>query len=225
MATSARSRRPDGSGLSRTFLRNTICDVNRRGRRLKGVLFGSCKFGDARNLIEVLRPSKVRGQTVKNRLVWAAGYGEEIDYTRSSLFDIYFYDLLFRSANGGDEITRLETTVEPPEPGVAGAGRQPLALDHRPAPERQVPQHHPRRESTRTEADGMATFTGFGPKALPFFEALKFHQDRAWFEENRGLYESDVLAPMVALIDDLTASLRQAARSRSAATASARSSA
>jgi uncharacterized protein (TIGR02453 family) len=50
----------------------------------------------------------------------------------------------------------------------------------------------------------MAGFTGFGPKALPFFEALKFHQSRAWFEENRGLYESDVLAPMVALIDDLT---------------------
>ena len=91
------------------------------------MLFGSCKFGDARNLIEVLRPSKVRGQTVKNRLIWAAGYSEEIDYTRSSLFDIYFYDLLFRSANGGDEITRLETTVESPEPGVAGAGRQPVA--------------------------------------------------------------------------------------------------
>jgi uncharacterized protein (TIGR02453 family) len=51
----------------------------------------------------------------------------------------------------------------------------------------------------------MAGFTGFGPKALPFFEALKFHQSRTWFEENRGLYEADVLAPMVALIDDLTA--------------------
>lgn len=50
----------------------------------------------------------------------------------------------------------------------------------------------------------MGSFTGFGPKALPFFEALKFHQDRTWFEENRGLYEADVLAPMVALIDDLT---------------------
>lgn len=48
------------------------------------------------------------------------------------------------------------------------------------------------------------TFTGFGAKALPFFEALKFHQSREWFEENRSLYESDVLAPMVALIDDLT---------------------
>lgn len=103
---------PDGSCLSRTFLRNTICEVNRRRRRLKGVLFGSCKFGDAENLIEILRPSKMRGDTVKNRLLWAGGYAREIDYTRSSLFDIYFFDLLFRSNGGGDEITRLETTVE-----------------------------------------------------------------------------------------------------------------
>lgn len=50
----------------------------------------------------------------------------------------------------------------------------------------------------------MAGFTGFGPKALPFFEALKFHQNREWFEENRRLYDEDVLAPMVALLDDLT---------------------
>ncbi len=51
----------------------------------------------------------------------------------------------------------------------------------------------------------MAEFTGFGPKALAFFEALKFHQSKAWFDENRALYESDVLGPMVALVDDLTA--------------------
>ena len=51
----------------------------------------------------------------------------------------------------------------------------------------------------------MTGFTGFGPKALPFFAALKFHQSREWFEENRALYEGDVLAPMVALIGDLTA--------------------
>jgi hypothetical protein len=102
---------PDGSGLSRTFLRNTICEVNRRRRRLKGVLFGSCKFGDALNLIELLRPSKVRGETMHNRLVWAGGYGQEIDYTRSSLFDIYFYDLFLRT-NGSDEVARVESTVD-----------------------------------------------------------------------------------------------------------------
>ena len=51
----------------------------------------------------------------------------------------------------------------------------------------------------------MTQFTGFGPKALAFFKALKFHQNKAWFDENRALYQSDVLEPMVALLDDLTA--------------------
>lgn len=51
----------------------------------------------------------------------------------------------------------------------------------------------------------MGGFAGFGPKALAFFTALKFHQDKAWFEENRSLYQSDVLDPMVALLEDLTA--------------------
>ncbi len=102
---------PDGSGLSRTFLRNTFCEANRRRRKLKGVLFGSCKFGDAHNLVEVMRPAKIRGEEISNRLIWAGGYGQEIDYTRSSLFDIYFYDLFFRT-NGGDEIVRVQKTLE-----------------------------------------------------------------------------------------------------------------
>jgi uncharacterized protein (TIGR02453 family) len=51
----------------------------------------------------------------------------------------------------------------------------------------------------------MADFKGFGPKALAFFTALKFHQDKAWFEENRALYQSDVVEPMTALLDELTA--------------------
>ena len=40
------------------------------------------------------------------------------------------------------------------------------------------------------------SFTGFGDKALPFFRALDFHQDRAWFQENRDLYEAHVLGPL-----------------------------
>ena len=51
----------------------------------------------------------------------------------------------------------------------------------------------------------MAEFRGFGPKALSFFKALKFHQSKAWFDENRSLYERDVLEPMTALLGDLTA--------------------
>jgi uncharacterized protein (TIGR02453 family) len=55
--------------------------------------------------------------------------------------------------------------------------------------------------STRPPAGG---FGGFGPQALGFFKALSFHQSKAWFEENRALYESDVKAPFQALLADLT---------------------
>jgi hypothetical protein len=103
----------DGSGLSRTFLRNTICEASRRKAPLKGILFGSCKFGDEHNLIELLRPAKIKGEEIRNRLVWAGGYGEEIDYTKSSLFDIYFFDLFYRThMNGGGEVERVEKTLE-----------------------------------------------------------------------------------------------------------------
>ena len=113
---------PNGSGLSRTFLRNTLVEANRKRRRLKGVLFGSCKFGDEYNLIELLRPARMAGEEVENKLVWVGGYGEEIDYTRSSLFDITFYDLFFRT-NGGDEIRRLEKTMEGLEKAMPGLAK------------------------------------------------------------------------------------------------------
>jgi uncharacterized protein (TIGR02453 family) len=51
----------------------------------------------------------------------------------------------------------------------------------------------------------MGAFKGFGPKALPFFKGIAFHQNKAWFDENRTLYETDALQPMVALLEDLTA--------------------
>jgi uncharacterized protein (TIGR02453 family) len=51
----------------------------------------------------------------------------------------------------------------------------------------------------------MGEFRGFGKDALGFFRALKFHQDKAWFEENRSIYEDQVVAPMVALLNDLGA--------------------
>jgi uncharacterized protein (TIGR02453 family) len=48
-------------------------------------------------------------------------------------------------------------------------------------------------------------FKGFGKDALSFFRALKFHQDRAWFEENRAIYQEQVVEPLIALLDDLSA--------------------
>jgi uncharacterized protein (TIGR02453 family) len=54
------------------------------------------------------------------------------------------------------------------------------------------------------------TFAGFGPKALPFFKALKFHQSREWFEANRETYESAVKGPMGDLVEDVAERLIQA---------------
>lgn len=56
----------------------------------------------------------------------------------------------------------------------------------------------------------MTGFRGFGPQALAYFKALAFHQNKTWFDENRSLYESDVIEPMTALLDDLTARFAKA---------------
>ncbi|MGO9743427.1 MAG: TIGR02453 family protein [Roseiarcus sp.] len=53
-------------------------------------------------------------------------------------------------------------------------------------------------------------FNGFGPQALPFLEALAFHQTREWFEANRGVYESDLKGPMGDLVEDLSAAFARA---------------
>jgi uncharacterized protein (TIGR02453 family) len=53
-------------------------------------------------------------------------------------------------------------------------------------------------------------FQGFGPKALPFFKALAFHQSREWFEANRDTYESAVRAPLGELVDDIAERLARA---------------
>ncbi len=203
---------PDGTWLSRTFLRNTFVEVNRQRRRLKGVLFGSCKFGDEANLVELLRPAKIRGEEIDSRLIWAGGYGMEIDYTRSSLFDIAFFDIFFRT-NGGDEIKRLERTIEQLDkamPGVAKNLTLRVVARVRKGPLSRYHQRRFDRRLTLTRGRAMAAFKGFGAKALPFFKALKFHQSKAWFDENRELYDRDVVEPMIALLDDLTARFAKA---------------
>jgi len=53
------------------------------------------------------------------------------------------------------------------------------------------------------------TFTGLGPQALPFFKALGIHQTKAWFEENRAIYENEIKSPLGDLVEDLSAELRK----------------
>lgn len=53
------------------------------------------------------------------------------------------------------------------------------------------------------------TFKGLGPQTLPFFKALGFHQTKAWFEENRAIYDTQVKAPLGDLVEDLSAELQR----------------
>ena len=50
----------------------------------------------------------------------------------------------------------------------------------------------------------MTKFNGFGKQALPFLKALDFHQNREWFKENKGLYESELETPRGDLVEALT---------------------
>jgi uncharacterized protein (TIGR02453 family) len=47
----------------------------------------------------------------------------------------------------------------------------------------------------------------FNPEALTFLRGLKHHNDRTWFEERKAIFESEVKAPMLALIEEVNAGL------------------
>jgi uncharacterized protein (TIGR02453 family) len=49
-----------------------------------------------------------------------------------------------------------------------------------------------------------APFAGFGAGALPFFANLAANQNREWFAANKHVYETEIRAPLAALVDDLS---------------------
>ncbi len=59
------------------------------------------------------------------------------------------------------------------------------------------------------DPDHRAPFTGFAPSAFAFLRDLAAHQDKAWFQEHRHIYDSDVHAPMVSLISELVAAFKR----------------
>jgi uncharacterized protein (TIGR02453 family) len=48
-------------------------------------------------------------------------------------------------------------------------------------------------------------FTGFGEHAIDFYDGLGADNSKAYWTDNRAVYESDVRIPMQALLDDLVA--------------------
>lgn len=53
----------------------------------------------------------------------------------------------------------------------------------------------------------MITFQGFSPQALAFFEELAANNTKAWFDANRGGFETQLLDPLKQLVADLGESM------------------
>ena len=54
-------------------------------------------------------------------------------------------------------------------------------------------------------------FSGFSKKTVDFFKSLARHNDRAWFESHRDIYEAEVMAPSRAFIVAMGTRLREIA--------------
>jgi uncharacterized protein (TIGR02453 family) len=53
-------------------------------------------------------------------------------------------------------------------------------------------------------------FRGFSPAALKFLRDLAKHNERAWFQPRKELFERELLAPLEAMIEDADAAMRKA---------------
>lgn len=59
----------------------------------------------------------------------------------------------------------------------------------------------------------MSAFRGFPREAFAFLAGLSDNNTKAWFDANRSVYDEAVVAPALALVDDLGARLRRRAPS------------
>lgn len=55
-----------------------------------------------------------------------------------------------------------------------------------------------------------AAFAGFSPAAFEFFRGLGDHNDPAWFKPRKAVYDSEVVAPLRALLASVGAALTEA---------------
>jgi uncharacterized protein (TIGR02453 family) len=59
-------------------------------------------------------------------------------------------------------------------------------------------------------AQSVRRFSGFSPEALKFMRDLAKNNDRNWFVPRKHIYETELLAPLQAMVSDATDALRKA---------------
>ncbi|MEP6571645.1 MAG: TIGR02453 family protein [Gemmatimonadota bacterium] len=67
-----------------------------------------------------------------------------------------------------------------------------------------------RSKKERLATDG-GDFTGFRPAARTFFRRLARNNNRDWFEVHRAIYETEIKAPLAALVEDMDVRLARLA--------------
>jgi uncharacterized protein (TIGR02453 family) len=57
------------------------------------------------------------------------------------------------------------------------------------------------------ESHSPPPFAGFSPAAFQFFRDLAANQTKTWFDQHKPIYESEIRAPLIALVTELAARL------------------
>lgn len=104
------------AGLRENINFDTIFKTCRKAKTIHFVHFGSCLFGNEKNLNRLLRKP--------SNLIWAAGYEKEVDWVDSMSFDLLLWNRLIpdvRRKRG--EVKQFQTAVGAflgESPGLAG---------------------------------------------------------------------------------------------------------
>lgn len=75
-----------GQSISTTTLANIIKSTNTQRGKLHSIYFGSCSFGNTKNLEKLLLNAE--GDQIR----WLAGYTKEIDFVKSTMLDAIFWN-------------------------------------------------------------------------------------------------------------------------------------
>ncbi len=119
------------------------------------------------------------------------------------------------NAGRGAAYTRARRPVRlvhlEPAPDRGAALRRELAIKGMTRQEKEQLVSRSTHRAEAPPAPGPPDFGGFRPDALAFLRRLKRHNTRAWFERHRAVYETEILDPLRALVEEMDVRLARIA--------------
>lgn len=94
-------------------VKNAIKQISESNGRLNSIYFGSCLFGTHENLSSFLFEGH------GNKIRWVAGYTKEINFVKSSMLDMLFWDI-YLNCEQGSPLSRIEFVTKTLKDQVGG---------------------------------------------------------------------------------------------------------